>query len=322
MITQRYLWFAAVAVASLVASAVAQATPIETVQSGTSTISIDGNIVADQSDAATDGRVSVTAFFGNVNTPEVRTAARSAFNGELAANVRMDDKNQFSFTNVTETISAATLAFHFPPDNALLRRASLDFTLPPSFMEVTSNAELPDNELEMVLFADLRVCFATICGLGDSRFGFQSILTASWRGFTHSTAANGDPTLDLDPLRHPVITDNPGGFLRTTTLDFAAFHGHLDLGLVPTTAPLTVEYQLQTRGRGRMAANIGLAGINDPFVLDTDPVQAGALTLTFTPVAAVPQPRTWVLVGGGFALVSLARRSGAGRTRKSSPRSI
>ena len=51
-------------------------------------------------------------------------------------------------------------------------------------------------------------------------------------------------------------------------------------------APLTVEYQLQTRGSGLMLANIGLAGINDPFILDTDPVTPGALVLTW----AEPQP--------------------------------
>ena len=293
---------------------------IETVQSGSSTIRIDGAIVADESDAKNDGRVSTVAIFGNANTPEVRTAARSSFDGELAANVRMDDKNRFSFTRVTETISAATLAIHSAPDNALLRRASLDFVLPPSFMEVTSNAELPLNALEMVLLADLRVCLGTICGLSDSRFSFQSALTASWQGFQNNVQASGDPQLDLDPLRNPLVSDNGGpnqGFLRTTTIDFDAFHGHLDLGLVPASSPLTVEYQLQARGSGQLAANIGLAGINDPFLLDSDPVQAGILTLTFEPaVAAVPEPQTWALLVGGLALMggAVRRRSGIGRS--------
>jgi hypothetical protein len=31
--------------------------------------------------------------------------------------------------------------------------------LPPSFLEVTSTAEVPSNALEMVILADLRVCF-------------------------------------------------------------------------------------------------------------------------------------------------------------------
>ena len=286
----------------------AQAAALETVESGTSTVRVNGNIVADDSDAQTDGRVSTVAIFGTVNTPEVRTAARSAFNGELASNVRMDDKNQFSNTNVTETISAATLVYHSAPDNALLRRASLDFTLPPSFMEVTSFGEVPSNALEMVLLADLRVCFATLCGLSDSHFGFQAILTSSFQSFAWSASATGDPSLNLDPLRHPVISDAFAAFERTTTLDFAAFHGHVDLGLVPTTAPLTVEYQLQTRGSGRLLANIGLAGINDPFLLDTDPLSAGALALTFSPVAAVPEPETALLMAGGLALMTGAMR--------------
>lgn len=152
-------------------AATAQTGALETVQSGASTVRVNGNIVADDSDAQSDGRVSTVATFGTASTPEVRTAARSAVNGELAANVRMDDKNRFSRTNVTETISAATLSYHSAPDNALLRHASLDFTLPPSFVEVTNFGEVPSNALEMVLFADLRVCFATICSSGDSLFG-------------------------------------------------------------------------------------------------------------------------------------------------------
>ena len=265
-------------------AATAQTGALETVQSGASTVRVNGNIVADDSDAQTGGRVSTVAIFGTASTPEVRTAARSAFNGELAANVRMDDKNRFSHTNVTETISAATLSYHSAPDNALLRHASLDFTLPPSFVEVTNFGEVPSNALEMVLFADLRVCFATICSSGDSLFGFQSILTASFQSFAWSASATGDPSLNLDALRHPVITDGiTAPFERTTTLDFAAFHGHLDLGLVPAGSPLTVEYQLQTRGSGVLLANIGLAGINDPFILDTDPVSAAALALTLGP---------------------------------------
>jgi len=286
----------------------AQAGALETAESGSSTVRVNGNIVADDSDAKTDGRVSTVAIFGTFNTPEVRTAARSAFNGELASNVRMDDKNRFSNTNVTETISAATLTYHSAPDNALLRHASLDFTLPPSFMEVTSFGEVQTNALEMVLLADLRVCFATLCGSNDSLFRFQSTLTSSFQSFAWSASATGDPSLNLDPLRHPVITDGVAAIERTTTLDFEAFHGHLDLGLVPAGSPLTVEYQLQTRGSGRLLANIGLAGINDPFILDTDPVSAGALALTFAPVAAVPEPEIALLMAGGLALVSGAMR--------------
>jgi len=284
--------------------------PIETHQSGTASITVNGTRVADESDSKTDGRVSVAAFFGTLSTPEVRTAARSAFSGELASNVRMDDKNKFSFTRVDETISAATLEIRSAPDNALLRHAALDFILPRSFMEVTSNAELPNNALEMVLLADLRVCFANLCSSSDSRFTFQSILSGAWQSFQNNVQASGDPGLDLTPLHHPTITDNGGAhdFLRTTTVDFGAFFGHLDLGLVPAGAPLTVEYQLQTRGSGRLVSNIGLAGINDPFVLDTDPVSAGVLALTFAPAVAVPEPQAWVLLGAGLLLTIGALR--------------
>lgn len=286
----------------------ASAALIETVQSGHSEIRIEGATVASQSDAKTDGRVSVYAIWGTSSTPEVRTAARSSVTGELAANVRMDDKNRYSFTTVDETISAATLEVHVAPDSVFLRRAELTFFLPPSLLEVTSNAELPDNALEMLIFANLRVCFATICG-GGEQFSFQSILTASWRNYSNSIIATGNPALDLTPLRNPTVTDigGPGvDFERTTTIDFDAFSGHVDLGLIPPGSPLTVEYQFQARGSGELVTNLGLAALNDPFLLDTDPVQPGpALTLTLLPV---PEPATWLLLLGGLAAAASRRR--------------
>jgi hypothetical protein len=102
----------------------------------------------------------------------------------------------------------------------------------------------------------------------------------------------------------------PDFFLRTTTIDFPAFHGHLDLGLIPAGVPLTVEYQMQARGSGLLLANIGLAAINDPFLLSTDPVQPGvALDLAVAPAAPVPAPATWMLLLAGLALApAFARR--------------
>ena len=52
------------------------------------------------------------------------------------------------------------------------------------------------------------------------------------------------------------------GWLRTVTVDFPAFTGHLDLGMIPAGAPLTLEYQLQARGSGQLIGNQGLAGTN------------------------------------------------------------
>ncbi len=171
------------------------------------------------------------------------------------------------------------------------------------------------NALEMVLLASLRVCFATICGIGDEQFGFQSILTASWQAFNNSINVDGDAALDLSPLQNPTVTDvgGPGPnpeLLRTTTIDFPAFQGHLDLGLIPAGVPLTLEYQMQARGSGLLLANIGLAAINDPFLLSTDPVLPGvALDLAVAPQAPVPVPATWMLLLAGLALVpAFARR--------------
>jgi len=279
---------------------------IETEQAGVSTIRVNFAIVAEDSAATIDDRVSVFAIFGGPTTPEVRTAARSSFTGELAANVRMDDKSEFSFTPV-ETISSATLIVHVAPDSVFVRRAELDFFLPPSFLEVTSNAELPGNALEMSILADLRVCFATFCGGGDSQFNFQSRLTASWLSFTEFSSATGNASLDLTPLQNPTVTEvsGPLDFLRTVTLDFPAFQGHLDLGLIPPGLPLRVEYQMQARGEGVLAHNIGLSAINDPFLLSTDPVSPGvAMTLALGPPTTVPGPATLILLMAGLGVTA------------------
>ena len=294
----------------------ASAALVETVQSGVSEIRINGVLANEDSDAQTDGDVSVFARVGNATTPEVRAAARARVTGEMAANVRLDDKFQFSHTQVSEAISVATLKVTVAPDTVFLRNAVLDFLLPPSFVEVTSSGELQDNALEMVLFADLRVCFDTLCSSTDSRFSFQTTLTASWQEFDFSIQTEGEPGLDLSALEAPTVTDagGPGvGFMRTTTLEFATFEGHLDLGLIPIGLPLTLEYQMQARGSGRMAANIGLAAINDPFILSTDPIQPGmALNIAVAP-AVVPLPAAWLVLASGSLLTGALARRGARR---------
>ena len=170
----------------------------------------------------------------------------------MAANARIDDKLMFSRTNFSTVLSQASYSITLAADNLFVRNAVVDFVLPPSYLEVTSTAEVPFIALDTVLLADLRVCFAVACTLSDTRFHLQANLEASYQNFNWAANATGDSSLDLTPLRNSTITDVGGGrtnFLRTTNVAFPLFQGHLDLGVVPNGTPLTLEYIMQARVR-------------------------------------------------------------------------
>jgi len=82
------------------------------------------------------------------------------------------------------------------------------------------------------------------------------------------------------------------------------FQGSLDLGLIPAGAPMTVSYRLYAYAFGVGAANMGIAAINDPFLVSTDPVQRfDTLSLTLTNVDSVPEPDSRLLALAGSALL-------------------
>jgi hypothetical protein len=284
---------------------------VTTYQSGISLIEIGNVKTVESTDAKTDGRVSVFALSGTSTTPEARTAARSS-STEIAANARIDDKMLFSGTDFTTVLSQAAYSIVLAPDTVFVNEAVLDFVLPPAYLEITNNAELPVAELATVMLADLRFCFATVCSSQDAVFHLQADLVGSWRSFATGVNVTGHAQLDLTPLRNPTIADTGAtGFLRTTTVSFPLFQGHLELGRIPRGVPVSIEYILQARATGRLAGNIGIAAVNDPFLLETDPVLASApLALTLTPRVdpppQVPEPAsTW--------LVALAVAACAGR---------
>jgi hypothetical protein len=284
------------------------AASIVTTQRGTSLVEPGGFPQVQSGDLQTDGFVSVFALFGtNPTFPEARTAARSGLH-EMAVNARIDDKFLFSFTGFVVR-SEARYSIGVAPGTVFVDQAVVDFVLPASFLEVSSFVEAPSNELHMIIDARLLVCFDTACGLfDDTRFSFQARLDASFNNFSLDLFVAGDPSLDLTPLQNPTVTDSTAGGVRTTTIEFPFFQGHLELGSVPTGTPLTLDYEMLAEGFGIAFANVGLAAINDPFLLATDPVQqADPLTLTLTqgPITPVPAPDAWLLCLTGVAAVLL-----------------
>jgi hypothetical protein len=296
-------WVVSGVFCALLLPAVIQGAAITTEQSGISQVEIGGVLQRESTDSKTDGFVSVFALFGTLSTPEARTAARSSHQA-MAANARIDDKSAFSFTDFSTVLSQSFFGIQVAPDFLFVRDATVDFVLPGSYLEVTSNVEIPYLALETVLLADLAVCFDVACRLADQVFHMQANLQASHRNYSYNVQVSGNSQLNLDPLRSPAVTDNgSNNFLRTVNVEFPIFRGHVELGRVPAGSPLRLEYVMQVRARGIGATNIGIAAINDPFLLDTDPVQMfDPLTLTLTPAAtAVPEPKTLLTALAGLA---------------------
>lgn len=291
----------------LLAAGIAARAGVVTHQSATSSIRASGVLQADQSNTVTDSRADSQAIWpAPPTTVQGRTAARSRVE-EIGANAMILDTG-FSHLLIDEVISAATYQISVDVES-VSRNAMLSFFLPPSYMEIESNAETQFYEMQTVLLADLRVCYALACSSSDRRFSLQSTAEVSFASRSHSVRAEGDPQLDLSTLLNPVVTFTPGGFLNTYLVEFPEFTGMLDLGYVPVGSTITVEYQIQARARGRAALNQAIAAINDPFALETDPLRQGApLALSFTPaVDPVPEPAAGWLVLGGVAIFLFRR---------------
>lgn len=239
---------------------------------------------------------------------QARTAARSR-GAEIAANARVFQDTGFNF--VDDDLALSQASYTVTAGGALApQQASFDFFLPPSYLEIVSNAETPLHQLNATMFADLRVCFDTSCSSTDSQLYFQADLQASYGRHNVSVQATGNPALDLSPVLGATVSDTgAGAFTRTRLIEFPAFSGHLDLGNIPAGVPITVDYVVQARAWGTVAFSSAIAAINDPFFLDTDPVTSGPpLVLTLAP--AVPEPPAFALLLLGGMLLAMRARQG------------
>lgn len=298
-----------VAILTLFTAAIASGAAITT-QSTSSQVDAGGTTQLRHDTTSSNGYSSSQAIWpaGN-NIPQARTAARSG-DTEIAVNALVASDVFTPLRPIDLALSQASYIVQLP---ALLtpQMASLEFYLPPSYIEIVGNAEIPFNEMHALFFAELRVCLTATCNINDRKFYFQVNGDGSLLNMQHSIQAVGDPMLDLSPLNNPVVTDTSGGFLRTYLVEFPDFTGVLDLGSIPSGVPLTVEYVMQARANGIAQFNSAIAAINDPFLVDSDPVRTGAplIVTSSAGVSDVPEPSTSLLIGFGLtALVSISCR--------------
>ncbi len=283
------------------------ANAFDTEQDAQSSVAINQVEVASDSIGAINGQASSRALYPAAPTAyQARTAARSS-STEIAANSQILD-TAYSFEPFDLVLSQANYAIEVPAE-AFSRTADFDFFLPPSYLEVVSSAELPDNELRASMLAEVRVCFSSSCSLGDERFRFDAFLNASWREHAENYGASGDTSLDLSLLA-PTLTDgdySAFNFERTVNYAFPAFTGQIEVGRVPAGQTVRIEYVMQTRASGELIFNSAIAAINDPFELDTDAVMAGAPISSLT-IAPVPEASTVMMLAAGLLALALRRR--------------
>ncbi len=275
---------------------------VTTRQGANSQIDDAGITQALQTVSTIDGFASSQAIWPPADGgPQARTAARSRA-AEIAVNARVFSPD---FRPGSFDLALSQAVFAIEAVSPSVQRGAFDFFLPPSYVELVTNAEIPWPVLETVMFADVRACFTSSCGSSDQRFYFQANLTGSYTSYSHTVTASGDPGLDLTPLRNPTLVEETG-FVRTVRLEFPEFTGHIDLGVIPANATLRIEYLMQARAWGDVGFSSAIAAINDPFALDTDPVQAGR-GLNFLPTP-VPEPQAWLLLLAGIGVLAACSR--------------
>jgi hypothetical protein len=254
---------------------------------------------------------SSQALAGSMSTPEARTAARVSLD-EMAANARLDGKMHFGPTDVQTNFSTAIFTAFVQKISGGPEHVMMDFFLPPSEVETTTNAEIPFAEVEAAIFAwiETRSCVApdSCTGAISRHFDFQAYIIGDWQSYGHLAHATGDPGLDVSPLLNPTLTDTPG-FFRTVNLSLPEYAGTLDLGVLLPGQTMQVEYIMQARAIGFASANVAIAGINDPFFIDSDPVTPGAPAVFRT--VQVPEPASFMFcLAGGLLAIKRPRRWG------------
>jgi len=311
----------------------AQATLIstETRETTIAVICKDGNPFctnADRSqvdDIQVNGNSSSSNFDGDLNTPsEARAAARSG-TSDIAANAVIHHRNLTQAGQQFEKYSDVRAQTLFETDVQALTAGdvTLHFVLPAGFVEIQSNAELRDLlEITATIQAVISICrpACSDTGFGDHLFQLDAELQGGFDTFSEfNNASSANPTLDLSPLLDDTVTDDNQGFIRTLTWDYDTFEGDINLGHFVGGQTFSIGYVMhaevfmRNKDTQLAAANFqtnALAAINDPFVLNGDPLISFAFEEDGQqpPAVATPEPATLTLFGIGAAGIRVLRR--------------
>jgi hypothetical protein len=283
----------------------------EVLASSSASFTYQSVLYSDQSISPGVETASTQALAGNANTPEGRTAARVSTN-EIAANARLDGKLFFAPTNIQDNGSILTYTGTIMKLTGASENILLDFYLPPSYVETTTNAEIPYAAVNPAIFASIEAgyCSSIIsCGPATELFEFQAYLDSTFNSYSYLRHATGQAGLDLTPLLNPVVTDtySQPGFFRTANMEFPGYAGTVDLGSMSVGQILRFTYRLEARALGYASANVGIAAINDPFFLSSDPVLPGAPIAVTSSANGddVPEPGTFALLASGLVALTL-----------------
>lgn len=265
-----------------------------------------------------NGGVSAQALAGNQNTPEARTASRVNA-GEMAANARLDGKQLFTISTIDTNQSVVFYQATFAKVSGTSEHFYLDFYLPPSYVETTTNSEFPNARVDAAIAAYIEVARCTSfsnCDLPVDSFHFSAFLTDTYRTTYGSGQATGQAGMDLSSLQGGTLTDTYDSthFLRTANLSFPGYAGTLDLGTVETGEFVRFKYTMNARSTGSSTFSVGIASINDPFFLDSDPVRSGVpVVLRSDATSEVPEPGALWLVAAGMAALAAGKLGYANR---------
>jgi len=262
-------------------------------------------IVNSETDGAIDSAAASGATASSPATPVARTAARSSFT-DISANAFFDD--EFSFSSAGN-LGFSTARFEGDVINLSSERREifLEFFMPPSLMEYSTNLEFPFEGISGNLFVTLEVDGTNVFDFDARTHG--DFFTPLADVFVNLSAESPEPGVDVSGLLAPTVSEvfSAGDFIRTVTVEFPALVGVVSLGEADPFDVLSFEYEMHAAVNGRSAGTTGIVAINDP------PVLRDFFSLSSLPVEGdppiVPEPSSVALFAlGAVGLVVMERR--------------
>jgi len=284
-------------------------------------------------DARQAGPAFATATVGAPAAPAEARASGRAEQLTMTANAEYDNRTFFQpdVLDFTRVHSQARLELHGVSQG---RDITIDYFLPPGFLELRTNDEVPPGlyTQEARLRARLDLCSPS-CDGGAAAIALDFIaeLRGGYRDWELETRAYSlalAPWLsgrslgstDFSPLLHDLVavTDSDpqtGLPLRTLLWEYPALSGTVTIGSIPAGQPFVLDYLLVAEVAGSSPVSGAAAAINDPLSLASFP--APVVRQADAPPVGLHVPGSGVLVLSGLLGVLALRHGGRqGRGRR------